>query len=498
MKKKSLLSGIFYTVLLCLGYNVCQYAVAWGIQIFGMVYAHLSDEALARFYYSYIYHANILGALLFLGAVVIFCRGRLPEKTGMGKIRPYPSWASVFIGFGAYAASLVLMQAATSIPAVADSMEAYSQQSELFSTLSPSPVWETLAALVTAPLVEEILFRGLILRRLKQSTTPGVAIVLSAAAFAIFHGNLYQAVYTFVLGLALGYVVHRFSSLWYGVLMHAALNGLNVLVALPRTFPGLFSENLENAWVLLVTLYSPVALVLGILLLREAAQQEAPVEPLFSHQNFSPERGRIQNLNQTKEDVDLAAPECIIAGLGNPGEKYAVTRHNCGFTAVDYIALRENVSFKNLRFQSYVAEVTLGGVKCLLLKPQTFMNLSGNAVKEAAAFYKIPPEKILVLFDDINFEPGTFRIRKSGSAGGHNGIRSIIASLGSENFPRVKMGVGKPPEGWDLMHHVLAPLSEEDREKHLSSLEDVYQTAKLFAAGNLDDAMARYSGKTHG
>jgi len=194
----------------------------------------------------------------------------------------------------------------------------------------------------------------------------------------------------------------------------------------------------------------------------------------------------------------LAAPEFILAGLGNPGEKYAVTRHNCGFMALDYIALRENVKFQNLRFQSLTAEIQLGGKKCLLLKPQTFMNLSGEAVREAAAFYKIPPEKILVLYDDINFEPGVFRIRKNGSAGGHNGIKSIISCLGSDAFPRVKMGVGQPPEGWDLMHHVLAPFPEEDREKHLNSLEDVYQTVKLFAAGDLDGAMARFSGKKHG
>lgn len=482
MKKESPFSAIFYSIFLCLWYSACQYAVAFGMQLYALYSVGLSDDAMAEFYYSYLYHANILGGLLFLGSAMLFQRSRFAENACVKKISSLPAAMSLFLGAGFYAVSVSLMQMATRIPSVAESMESYVEQNELFNRFAPSPLWEILAVIVLAPLAEELLFRGLILSRLKKSVSPLLAIFLSAFAFAVFHGNLYQGVYTFVFGLAVGYVVHRFSSLWYGVLMHFALNGMNILVSLPRMLPHIFSERWGTVWMLAVLLFSPVALFVGILLLREAKGR------LEAHKTIS----------DLKEDKTVAAPEFIIAGLGNPGEKYAVTRHNCGFMALDYIALRENVSFKNLRFRSLTAEMELGGKKCLLLKPQTFMNLSGEAVREAAAFYKIPPERILVLYDDINFEPGVFRIRKNGSAGGHNGIKSIISCLGSDAFPRVKMGVGKPPEGWDLMHHVLGAFPEEDREKHLDSLEDVYQTTKLFAAGDLDGAMARFSGKKHG
>ncbi|MBR4288408.1 MAG: aminoacyl-tRNA hydrolase [Clostridia bacterium] len=481
MKKKSVFSAIFYSVFLYLWYRVCQYAVAFGIQVFALYSIGLSDKAVAEFYYSYIYHANILGGLLFVGSVFLFHRGRLAENCRMKKISSRPAVLSLFLGAGFYSVSLALMQFATLIPSVEHSMEEYARQNEIFTEFAASPLWEILAVIFLAPLAEEILFRGLMLNRLKQSVSPAVAILFSALAFAVFHGNLYQGVYTFVFGLATGFVVHRFSSLWYGVLMHFSLNCINTLVLLPRMFPHIFSDTWGTAWMLAVLLFSPIALVIAILLLREEEDEE-----------------RYRPISILKEETALAAPEFIIAGLGNPGEKYAVTRHNCGFMALDYIALRENVSFKNLRFQSLVCEIELAGKKCLLLKPQTFMNLSGEAVREAAAFYKIPPEKILVLYDDIHFEPGVFRIRKNGSAGGHNGIKSIISCLGSDAFPRVKMGVGQPPEGWDLMHHVLGAFPDKDREKHLNSLEDVYQTTKYFIAGDLDRAMNLFSGKKHG
>ena len=193
----------------------------------------------------------------------------------------------------------------------------------------------------------------------------------------------------------------------------------------------------------------------------------------------------------------MASPEYLIVGLGNPGAQYAANRHNCGFMALDYIALREQVPVKNLRFRALTGETVMEGKKVLLLKPQTFMNLSGDAVREAAAFYRIPPEKILVIFDDINFAPGTFRVRGQGSAGGHNGIKSVISSLGSDAFPRIKMGVGAPPEGWDLIRYVLGNPSPEDQKKIVSSLADVYAAARLFVAGDLDRACQLYNGKVH-
>jgi PTH1 family peptidyl-tRNA hydrolase len=187
----------------------------------------------------------------------------------------------------------------------------------------------------------------------------------------------------------------------------------------------------------------------------------------------------------------------LVVGLGNPGKEYEYTRHNVGFMALDYIALRENTTISNLRFKALTGECTLNGKKVLLMKPQTFMNLSGEAVREAAAFYKIPPQNILVIFDDINFAPGIFRIRGNGSAGGHNGIKSIISCLGTDAFPRVKLGVGTPPPQWELMNWVLGNPSPEDQKKIIASMEDVYQTAKLFVGGDLQKASQLYNGKKH-
>ena len=193
----------------------------------------------------------------------------------------------------------------------------------------------------------------------------------------------------------------------------------------------------------------------------------------------------------------MAAPEFLVVGLGNPDAKYASTRHNCGFMALDYLALRENVKLDRLRFQALTAEREVQGKKVLFMKPQTYMNLSGKAVQQAANFYHIPPEKILVIYDDVNFKPGIFRIRKEGSAGGHNGIKSIIECLGSDRFPRVKIGVGQPPEGWDMMHWVLGQLNVEETDRIVASLEDVYTTVRCFTEGDLDRAMQSFNGKEH-
>ena len=193
----------------------------------------------------------------------------------------------------------------------------------------------------------------------------------------------------------------------------------------------------------------------------------------------------------------MATPEYLVVGLGNPGDKYTENRHNCGFMALDYIALREKSEIKNLRFRSLMGESIIGGKKVLFLKPQTFMNLSGEAVRECAAFYKIPPEKILVIFDDVSFEPGVFRIREKGSAGGHNGIKPIISCLRSDAFPRIKIGVGNPPEGWEMMNWVLGNPSPEDQKKIIASMEYVYQSAKLFVKGDLQKASQLYNGKKH-
>ena len=184
----------------------------------------------------------------------------------------------------------------------------------------------------------------------------------------------------------------------------------------------------------------------------------------------------------------------IIAGLGNPGAKYASTRHNAGFMAIDYAAEKLGVKIDRAKFHSLVGEADIEGVRVLLMKPETYMNNSGTAIAEAASFYKIPPERVLVLHDEISFDPGIIRIRRKGSAGGHNGLKSIIEHLGSEDFPRVKIGVGKKPRpDYDLADWVLGRMPKEAEELLTARLGDVYSASLLIVGGKIDDAMQRYS-----
>ena len=157
--------------------------------------------------------------------------------------------------------------------------------------------------------------------------------------------------------------------------------------------------------------------------------------------------------------------EFLVVGLGNPGSKYWGTRHNVGFAALDALAEDLGAKVDRVKFQGLTGEVRRKGQKLILLKPTTYMNLSGQAVAAAARFYKIPPERVLVLVDDISLEPGRLRVRKSGSAGGHNGLKSIIAALGSQEFPRVKIGVGaKPHPDYALADWVLGVFPYDQRE----------------------------------
>ena len=165
--------------------------------------------------------------------------------------------------------------------------------------------------------------------------------------------------------------------------------------------------------------------------------------------------------------------EWLVVGLGNPGEKYAKTRHNMGFLTLDLLAEQEKVRIDRLKFKAVTAQVTFGGARCLLMKPQTFMNLSGEAVREAAQFYKIPPEKVLVIYDDVSIPVGKIRVRPSGSAGGHNGIKNIIAHLGTDKFPRVKVGVGAPGQEGDMIDWVIGNPSQAERKV----LEDSFRRA---------------------
>jgi len=186
--------------------------------------------------------------------------------------------------------------------------------------------------------------------------------------------------------------------------------------------------------------------------------------------------------------------EFLIAGLGNPGKEYERTRHNVGFVAIDAMAESLSARIDRAKYRALICEVNLGGKRGLLMKPQTFMNLSGAAIAQAASFYKIPPEKVLVLVDDISLAPGQMRIRRKGSAGGHNGLKSIIAELGSQEFPRIKLGVGqKPSPDYDLVNWVLGKMPEADEKAFLSILPDVTAAATLIVKGEIEAAMCKFS-----
>ena len=184
----------------------------------------------------------------------------------------------------------------------------------------------------------------------------------------------------------------------------------------------------------------------------------------------------------------------IIVGLGNPGDEYSVTRHNAGFIAIDHVAQKCSVKINRLKFKAMTADVTLSGKRVLLMKPQTYMNLSGEAVREAVDFYKIPMENVIVLCDDVNFDIGVMRIRKKGSDGGQKGVRSIITHMGTDTFPRIKLGVGKKPTPeYDMADWVLSKFSAEEQKQLHSVIENVHDAICLMLSGKTDDAMAKFN-----
>ena len=186
----------------------------------------------------------------------------------------------------------------------------------------------------------------------------------------------------------------------------------------------------------------------------------------------------------------------IVVGLGNPGSEYAATRHNAGFLAVDRFAERLNTRVDRARFRAITGEATWAGKHVLLMKPQTFMNLSGEAVREAAAFYKIPAENVIVISDDVNFDVGRIRIRAKGSDGGHNGIKNIIYQLQSDQFPRVRLGVGvKPHPDYDLADWVLSPFSKEDMATLTASFDRIFEGIGMILQGDVPGAMQACNGK---
>lgn len=201
-----------------------------------------------------------------------------------------------------------------------------------------------------------------------------------------------------------------------------------------------------------------------------------------------------KKLEEQRAPAPAGAVEFIICGLGNPGTRYENTRHNTGFMALDTLAEKLGADVKRLKFKSLTADVNIGGKHCLLMKPTTFMNNSGEAVVEALNFYKLPPENLLVMYDDISLDVGRVRIRKKGSDGGHNGIKSIIYLTGSDTFPRIKIGVGaKPHPDYDLAAWVLGMFPKEQGELLESALGRAAEAAQLIAAGKTDEAMNKYN-----
>lgn len=198
--------------------------------------------------------------------------------------------------------------------------------------------------------------------------------------------------------------------------------------------------------------------------------------------------------NKFKKAEGSSAYDFLVVGLGNPGAKYETTRHNAGFLCISELENREGVKVKKLKFHSLTGDTVICGKKVLLMKPQTMMNNSGVAVGECAKFYKIPPENIIVIFDDISLEPGKIRIRRKGSAGGHNGIKSIIAHLGSENFPRIKIGVGKKPHpDYDLADWVLGNFPKSDVPLMRNATENACEALEYMLKGDIDKAMSDFN-----
>ena len=186
----------------------------------------------------------------------------------------------------------------------------------------------------------------------------------------------------------------------------------------------------------------------------------------------------------------------LIVGLGNPTKKYEHTRHNIGFDVIDYLADQYNISMNTKKFKGICGTGVIEGSKLLLLKPQTFMNLSGNSVGEAAAYYKLDPaQDLIVIYDDIDLSPGSLRIRKKGSAGGHNGLKNIIAQLGSEEFQRIRIGVGGKPENYDLADYVLGHFTKEEKALMEKAVSMAVEAAEMMLMGDTDKAMNEFNRK---
>ena len=188
----------------------------------------------------------------------------------------------------------------------------------------------------------------------------------------------------------------------------------------------------------------------------------------------------------------------VIAGLGNPGREYEGTRHNVGFMTLDALADKYNIDVREKAFKGLIGKGVIEGNKVILVKPQTYMNLSGECIRQVMDYYKVDPSEFIVIYDDISLVPGGIRIRKKGSAGGHNGIKNIIAHLGTQEFPRIKVGVGDKPKGMDLADYVLGHFSKEDQAKMDEAFKDAANAAEMILDKGMDAAMNHYNMKKKG
>lgn len=201
-----------------------------------------------------------------------------------------------------------------------------------------------------------------------------------------------------------------------------------------------------------------------------------------------------KKLESERTPAPQGAVEYIICGLGNPGTQYEGTRHNIGFMTIDTLCEKYKLDCKKLRFKSLTCDAMISGKRCLIMKPTTFMNNSGEAVTEAMSFYKIPPERTIIVFDDISLEPGKLRIRRKGSDGGHNGIKSIIYLSGSDMFPRIKMGVGgKPHPDYNLADWVLGHFRKEQAEALETAMDNAVSSIELMVGGKMNEAMNKFN-----
>lgn len=201
-----------------------------------------------------------------------------------------------------------------------------------------------------------------------------------------------------------------------------------------------------------------------------------------------------KKLESERTHAPQGAVEYIICGLGNPGTQYEGTRHNIGFMTIDTLCDKYKLDCKKLRFKSLTCDAMISGKRCLIMKPTTFMNNSGEAVTEAMSFYKIPPERTIIVFDDISLEPGKLRIRRKGSDGGHNGIKGIIYLSGSDMFPRIKMGVGaKPHPDYNLADWVLGHFKKEQAEALETAMDNAVSSIELMVGGKMNEAMNKFN-----